>query len=83
MAPAKFAPKCRPVGPKHPFGLVLDIVGVAAAGDRGHCCKDHMVCCGELIEEGFVVCLRMERILILNFLAGKGKVREEMAITVN
>jgi hypothetical protein len=42
-----------------------------------------MVCCGELIEEGFVVCLRMERILILNFLAGKGKVREEMAITVN
>ena len=82
MALAKFAPKCRPVGPKHPFSLVLDIVRVAA-GDRGHCCRDHMVCCGELIEEDFVVRLRMERILILNFLAGKGKVREETAITIN
>ncbi len=42
-----------------------------------------MVCCGELLMEDFVVRLRMERILVPNFLAGKGKKREEMAITVN
>jgi hypothetical protein len=82
LAPAKFAPKCRPVGATHPSGLVLDIIGIAA-GDRGRRCEDHMVCCGELLEEDFVVRLHMERILIPNFLAGKGKKREEMAITIN
>ena len=30
LAPAKFAPKCRPVGTEHPSGLVVDIVGIAA-----------------------------------------------------
>ena len=82
MAPAKFAPKCRPVGATHPSGLVLDIIGIAA-GDRGRRCEDHMVCCGELLEEDFVVHLRMERILVPDFLARKGKKREELAITVN
>ena len=42
-----------------------------------------MVCCGELLKEDFVVRLRMERILVPNFLAGKGKKQEETAITVN
>ena len=82
MAPAKFAPKCRLVGATHPSGLVLDIIGIAV-GDQGRRCEDHMVCCGELLEEDFVVRLRMERILVPNFLAGKGKKREETAITVN
>jgi hypothetical protein len=82
LAPAKFAPKCGPVGATHPSGLVLDILGIAS-GDRGRRCGDHMVCCGELLEEDFVVRLRMERILVPNFLAGKGKKREETAITIN
>jgi hypothetical protein len=82
LALAKFAPKCRPVGATHPSSLVLDILGIAV-GDRGRRCEDHMVCCSELLEEDFVVRLRMERILVPNFLAGKGKKQEETAITVN
>ena len=81
-APAKFSPKCRLVGATHPSGLVLDIVGIAA-GNRGRRCEDHMVCCGDLLKEDFVVHLRMERILVPNFLAGKGKKWEVTAITVN
>ena len=43
-----------------------------------------MVCCGDLLKEDSVVCLRMERILVPNFLAGKGrKNREVTVITVN
>ncbi len=57
-------------------------VGIAA-GNRGRRCEDHMVCCGELLEEDFVVRLCMERILVPNFLARKGKKREEMAVTIN
>ena len=82
MAPAKFAPKCRPVVAMHPFGLVLDIIGIAA-GDWGRHCEDRMVCCGELLKEDFVVRLCMKRILVPNFLAGKGKKWEETAVTVN
>jgi hypothetical protein len=82
LAPAKFAPKCGPVGTTHPSGLVIDIFGIAA-GDWGRCCEDHMVCCGELLEEDFVVRLCMERVLVPNFLAGKGEKWEETTITVN
>ena len=82
MAPAKFAPKCRLVGATHPSGLVLDIVGIAA-GNWGRRCEEYMVCCGELLKEDFVVRLRMERILVPNFLAEKGKKQEETAVTVN
>ena len=76
MAPAKFAPKFRAVSATHPSGLVLDILGIAT-GDRGRRCEDHMACCGELLEEDFVVRLHKERILVPNFLVGKGKKREE------
>jgi hypothetical protein len=81
---AKIAPKCRPVGAKHPSGLVLDIVGIAA-GDRGRRCEDHMVCCGQLLEKDFIVCLRKEKILVRNVLAVKWKKRYRYltAITVN
>ena len=83
MVLAKFAPKCGPVGATPPSGLVLDIIGIAA-GKRGRRCEDNMVCCGDLLEEDSVVRLRMERILVPNFLAGKGrKKREVTAITVN
>jgi len=81
--PAKFAPKCGPVGATPPSGLVLDIIGIAA-GERGCRGEDNMVCCGDLLEEDSVVRLRKERILVPNFLAGKGrKKREVTAITVN
>ena len=82
MAPAKFGPKCGPVSTTHPSGHVLDILGIAA-GNWGRSCEDLMVCCGELLEENFAVHLCMERILVPNFLAGKAKKHEEMAITVN
>ena len=42
-----------------------------------------MVCCSELLNEDFVVCLCMERILVPNFLVGKEKKREETAVTAN
>jgi hypothetical protein len=62
---------------------VLDIIGIAA-GKRGRRCEDNTVCCGDLLEEDSVVRLGMERILFPNFLAGKGrKKQEETAITVN
>ncbi len=66
--------KSRPVGAKHPSGLVLDIVGIAA-GDRGRRCEDHMVCCGQLLEKDFILRLRKEKILVPNVLAVKGKKR--------
>ena len=65
-----------------PSDLVLNIVGIAA-GNQGRRCKEHMVCCGKVVEEDIVVCLRKERILVPNFLACKGNTREETAITVN
>ena len=52
--PAKFSPKCGPVGATPPSGLVLDIIGIAA-GERGCRCEDNMVCCGDLLEEDSVV----------------------------
>ena len=65
----------------HPSDLVLDIVGIAA-GNQGRRCKEHMVCCSKVVEEDIVVCLCKERIIVPNFLAGKGKKREETTITV-
>jgi hypothetical protein len=80
---AKFALKYGPVSATPHSGLVLDIIGIAT-GERGCRCEDNMVCCGDLLEEDSVVRLRMERILVPNFLAGKGrKKREVTAITVN
>ena len=63
LAPAKFVPKCQLAGSTHPSGLILDIVGIVT-GDRGRRCKEHRVCCGDLVEDDIVVCLHMERILV-------------------
>ena len=43
MVPAKFAPKCGPVGATPPSGLVLDIIGIATS-ERGCSCENNMVC---------------------------------------
>ena len=63
-------------------GLVIDIAGIAA-GDRGCRCKEHKVCCGEVVNVDIVVCLRRKEILVPDDFLGKGSMREETAITVN
>jgi hypothetical protein len=63
-------------------GLVIDIASIAA-GDRGCRCKEHKVCCGEVVDVDIVVRLRCKEILVLDNFLGKGSMREETAITVN
>jgi len=63
-------------------GLVIDIAGIAA-GDRGCQCKEHKVCCGEVVDVDIVVRLRRKEILVPDDFLGKGSMREETAITVN
>jgi len=62
-----------------PMGMVLEIVGTAR-GDCGRNCDEH-TCCGEVLQEDVVVCLRREQILVPNKL-GKGE-KEETAYTVD
>ncbi len=57
-------------------GLVMDIARIAV-GDHGCQCKEHKVCCGEVLDVDIVVGLRHKEIL------GEGNMREETAITVN
>jgi hypothetical protein len=61
------------------MGMVLEIVGTARE-DRGCNCDEH-TCCGEVLEEDVVACLRREQILIPNKLR-KGE-KEETAYIVN
>jgi hypothetical protein len=63
-------------------GLVIDIAGIAA-GDRGCQCKEHKVCCGEVVDVDIVVRLRRKEILVPDDFLGEGSMREETAITVN
>jgi hypothetical protein len=63
-------------------GLVIDIPGILV-GDRGCQCKEHKVCCGEVVDVDIVVCLRRKEILVPDDFLGKGSMREETAITVN
>jgi hypothetical protein len=67
----------------HPSGVVLDIVGTNR-GDRGRSCEEHLDACGTavLIDDA-VVRIRKEQILVEDFKAGKGKMKEETALTVN
>jgi hypothetical protein len=57
-------------------GLVIDIAGIAA-GDRGCQCKEHKVCCGEVVNVDIVVRLRRKEILVPDDFLGKGSMREE------
>ena len=82
LALAKCAQKSGQPAPRTPPGLVLNIVGIDVGDWESHY-KDHMVCCGKVVEEDIVVHLRKERTLVPNFLTGKRKTREETAITVN
>ncbi len=63
----------------HEECLVIDIVGIAS-GDRGCKCREHNVCCGEVLDVDIVVRLRRKEILVPD---GKANTRKETAITVN
>jgi hypothetical protein len=69
--------------PMHPSGVVLDIVGTNR-GDRGRSCEEHIDACGMVVlMDDAVVRIRKEQILVEDFKARKGKMKEEMALTVN
>ena len=66
----------------HPGHLVIDIAGIAS-GDCGCKCREHNVCCGEVLDTDIVVRFRREEILVPDDFLGKGNMRKETAITVN
>jgi len=83
VAVAKKLPSQDQHPPMHPSGVVLDIVGTNR-GDRGHSCEKHLDACGTaVLMDNAVVCIRKEQILVEDFKAGKGKMKEETALTVN
>ena len=55
----------------HPERLVIDIVGIAS-GDRGCKCREHNVCCGEVIHVDIVVRLCRKEILVPDDFSDKG-----------
>jgi hypothetical protein len=59
--------------------LVIDIVGIASGG-RGCKCREHNVCCGEVLNVDIVVRLCGKEILVPD---GKANMRKETVITVN
>jgi hypothetical protein len=65
-----------------PGRLVIDIAGIAS-GDRGCKCREHNVCCGEVLDVDIVVRLRREEILVPDDFLSEGNMRKETAITVN
>ena len=59
----------------------MDIVGTAGV-NRGRNCDKH-TCCSDVLQEDVVVRIRKEQILVPDHIAGKGKMKERMALTVN
>jgi len=83
VAVAKKPPPQDQHPPMHPFGVVLDIVGTNR-GDRGRSCEEHLDTCGTaVLMDDAVVRIQKEQILVEDFKAGKGKMKEEMAVTIN
>ena len=62
--------------------LVIDIVRIAL-GNCGCKCREHTVCCGEVLNVGIVVRLHCEEILVSDDFLGEGNMRKETVITVN
>ena len=80
-----------PPPPTHSTGVVLDVVGTNR-GDRGRSCEEHPDGCGAaVLADDVVVRIRKEQILIEDYLLGKGRMqeegrgrmKEETALTVN
>ncbi len=65
-----------------PGRLVIDISGIALS-DRGCKCREHNVCCGEVLDVDKVVCLHPEEIPVPDDFLGEGNMRKETDITVN
>ncbi len=67
----------------HPSGVIIDVVGTSR-GNRGHSCEEHPDGCGAaVLAVDVVVCVRKEQILVEDYILGKGRMREETALTVN
>jgi len=83
VAVAKKPPPQDQHPPMHPSGVVLDIVGTNR-GDCGRSCEEHLDACGTaVLMDDAVVRIQKEQILVEDFKAGKGKMKEETALTVN
>ena len=61
---------------------IIDIAGITS-GDRGCKCREHNVCCVEVLNVDIVVCLRRKEILVSGDFLGGGNMRNETVITVN
>jgi hypothetical protein len=77
---------CPPQDPPprtHSSGVVVDVVGTNK-GDRGCSCEEHPDGCGAaVLADDVVVRIRKEQILVEDYLLGKGRMKEETALTVN
>jgi hypothetical protein len=83
LAKNKPPPQDSPLRPMHPSGVVIDIVGTNRS-DRGRSCDDHPDGCGAaVLNDDVVIRIKKEQILVEDFLLGKGKMREETALTIN
>jgi hypothetical protein len=79
----KEAPPQDPPPPKHPSGILVGVVGTNR-GDCRRCCEEHPEACGEaVLRDDVVVSIRKGQILVEDFKAGKGKMKEETALIVN
>ena len=61
-----------------PGRLVIDIAGIAL-GDRGYKCREHKVCCGQVLNVDIVVCLHREEVLVPDDFLGECNMRKETA----
>ena len=59
----KLPPPQDPSPPKHPSGVVVEIVGTER-GDQGRSCEEHHINCGEVLAEDVVVRLRKVQVLV-------------------
>ena len=72
-----------PPPPTHSTGVVVDVVGTNK-GDRGRSCEEHPDGCGAaVLVDDVVIRIRKEQILVEDYLLGKGRMKEETALTVN
>ena len=60
-----------PVGPTHPEGIVIEIVGITAC-DQGRSCEEHPYC-GEFIVDGVVVRLCRVQVIMPSKNCGPGQ----------
>jgi hypothetical protein len=79
---AKKPPPQDPPPPVHPSGIIVNIVGTNR-GYHGRRCKEHDVCGLAVLAEDVLNCIHKEQILVPDNIAGKGKMKEQMVLTIN